>query len=92
MDPQILDLWSQALVTLAMVAGPFVAVSLAVGLLISIIQAATQLQESVLAFAPKLVAVGLMLAFAGHWFLNELMRFMQLSAETAARIGQNVGP
>jgi flagellar biosynthesis protein FliQ len=91
MDPAILDLWSGALVTLATVAGPFIAVALAVGLLMSIIQAATQLQESVLSFAPKLIAVGLLLALTGHWLLDHLGRYFHSVVEAAVRVGQGGG-
>jgi flagellar biosynthetic protein FliQ len=92
MDAAILDLWSKTLITLAMVAGPFVLVALAVGLLVSIVQAATQLQENVLAFAPKVIATGLLLALAGHWFLDQLVVFMREVAQAAIHIGQSGGP
>ena len=57
-----LDLWSRALITMASVAAPFLVVALVVGLAIALIQTATQLQESVLAFVPKLAAALLVMA------------------------------
>jgi flagellar biosynthetic protein FliQ len=91
MSGEILDLWRGALTTAALVGGPFVLAALAVGLLASILQAATQLQENLLSFAPKLIAVALVLALAGHWSLSELGRFFQEAASTVIRIGQEGG-
>jgi flagellar biosynthetic protein FliQ len=91
MDANILDLWRGSLMAVVSVAGPFVAVAFAVGLLTSIVQAATQLQESVLSFAPKLIAVGLLLLLAGNWLLDQLTRYTIEAAEAAARIGQGAG-
>lgn len=91
MEATILDMWREALITMVMVAGPFVLMAFAIGLITSIIQAATQLQESVLSFAPKLIGCGLLLAFAGHWLLDQLVRYTQVVHETAVRIGQNAG-
>jgi flagellar biosynthetic protein FliQ len=91
MDAAILDLWREALMTMVMVAGPFVLMAFALGLITSIIQAATQLQEAVLSFAPKLIGCGLLLAFAGHWLLDQLVRYFHVVAETAVRVGQTGG-
>ena len=49
-----LDLWNQALALLATIAAPFLITALVVGLLVALFQTATQLQESVLSFVPKL--------------------------------------
>lgn len=87
----ILDLWRSALETIVVVGGPFVVAALAVGLLTALIQAATQLQENVLSFAPKLVATGLVLFFAGHWSLDRLVSFTQQAAEAIVRIGAGGG-
>jgi|JI10StandDraft_1071094.scaffolds.fasta_scaffold1542866_2 flagellar biosynthetic protein FliQ len=76
----VLDLWRGALLTTALVGAPFLIVTLAVGLLIGVVQAATQLQENVLVFVPKLLAVGLVLAIGGHWLLGELVRYTERSA------------
>lgn len=71
----ILDLWRTALTVTVSVAAPFLVVCLAVGLAVAILQTATQLQESVLTFVPKLAAALLVLALAGHWMLDRLGRF-----------------
>jgi len=84
----LLDLWRDALTTAAVVGGPFLIASLAVGLVVSLIQAATQLQENVLSFVPKLIAIGLVMALAGHSLLDKLTRYTSHAVEQAATIGQ----
>jgi flagellar biosynthetic protein FliQ len=71
----LLDLWRSALMVTAAVSAPFLLVGLAVGLVVAVIQTATQLQESVLTFVPKLAAALLVIALAGNWMLDKLGRF-----------------
>ncbi len=71
----LLDLWRTALETMLTVGSPFLAAALVVGLTTSIFQAATQLQENVLSFVPKLAALGLILALAGPWLLGQLAEY-----------------
>lgn len=87
----LLDLWRDALITTAKVGGPFILGALAVGLLVSIIQAATQLQENVLTFVPKLIVIGLLLALAGQSLLSELTRYTERTAAQMVEIGRNAG-
>ena len=68
----LLDLWRDGLGTAIAVAAPFLAISLALGLVISIIQTATQIQEATLTFVPKLAGALIVLALAGHWLIDEL--------------------
>jgi flagellar biosynthetic protein FliQ len=62
------------LVTIKMVA-PILAVSLIVGLVISLFQAVTQIQEFTLTFVPKLAAVSVVILVTGPWMLNEIVTF-----------------
>jgi flagellar biosynthetic protein FliQ len=71
---QILDLWRNALSVVVEVSAPFLITALAVGLAVSIVQTATQLQESTLSFVPKLAAV-VVVALSGHWCLDRLGKF-----------------
>lgn len=80
----LLELWRAALLTAAMVIAPFVLAVLAVGVVVAIVQTATQLQESVLVFAPKLAAALLVTALAGHWLLDRLQAFSLRSFSHAA--------
>jgi flagellar biosynthetic protein FliQ len=57
------------------VCGPLLLLSLAVGLIISIFQATTQIQEQTLAFVPKIVAVLIGLVFFGPWMLSHMVSY-----------------
>lgn len=85
--PSTLDLWREALMTMAAVAAPFLIAALVTGLLVALIQTATQLQESVLAFVPKLIAAFVVLAFAGHYVMDRMTRFATTSIDRAAHPG-----
>lgn len=78
----ILDLWREALGLVAAVSAPFLITGLVVGLFVAVLQTATQLQESILSFVPKLIAALVVIAVAGHWTLDRLNRFT-VSAFTA---------
>lgn len=69
-EQAILQLAAGAMVTGAKLAAPIVLVSMGVGLVVSLFQSVTQIQEATLTFVPKLVAVGLVLAIAGHWMIG----------------------
>lgn len=56
-------------------AGPILVVSMAIGVLISIVQAATQIHEQTITFVPKLVVIGLMLLIMGSNMMNTLSDF-----------------
>jgi flagellar biosynthetic protein FliQ len=66
----ILDIGNQALYLIVSLAAPLLLAALAVGLLISIFQAATQIQEQTLSFIPKLVALVVALVVMGPWMLQ----------------------
>jgi flagellar biosynthetic protein FliQ len=59
-------------------AGPILMVTLAVGLFISIFQAATQINEMTLSFIPKLLAVGAALVLLGPWLISTMVDYMTL--------------
>ena len=67
---------SSALYLVIKVAAPVLLVSLVVGLIISIFQTVTSIQEQTLTFVPKLIAVFLSLILLGNWMLGELSGFM----------------
>ena len=71
----LLDLWRSAIGVTVAISAPFLIVGLAVGLTVAVLQTATQLQESILTFVPKLAAALLVIALAGHWMLDKLARF-----------------
>ena len=76
MGPEtVLDVERDALWMTVMLAGPLLGAALAVGLLIGIFQAATQIQEMTLSFIPKLLALVVALFIAGPWMIQVLVTF-----------------
>jgi flagellar biosynthetic protein FliQ len=71
----VLSIGRDALYTALLVAGPLLLLSLLVGLIISIFQATTQIQEQTLSFVPKIVAVFLGLVVFGPWMLQIMRDF-----------------
>lgn len=84
---ELLDLWRDAIMCMAMVSGPFLIVGLAVGLFTSLLQAATQMQENILSLVPKLISVGVVLAVAGSWLMDELTVFAIKCIGSIVQIG-----
>lgn len=71
-----------AFLTLLKVAGPVLLIALVVGLVVSIIQAATQIQEQTLSFVPKLLAIIAALVIMGNFILNSLIEFTESIFQT----------
>jgi flagellar biosynthetic protein FliQ len=67
----------QAMYVALLLAAPLLLVALTVGLVVSLFQAATQINESTLSFIPKLLAVVLMLVIAGPWMLETMLDYMR---------------
>ena len=76
MSPEtVASLGQQALWVMFLVSLPLLGVALVVGLLVSLLQAATQLNEITLSFVPKILAIGLAVVLAGPWMLHVMMDF-----------------
>lgn len=65
-----------AIFTIIKCAAPLLLVSLCVGLIISIFQTVTSIQEQTLTFVPKILAIFVMLMLTGHWIMNQMIDFM----------------
>jgi flagellar biosynthetic protein FliQ len=74
-DAQITQIAVQTMTMAAKVAAPVLLTALLVGFLISLFQAATQIQEPTLSFVPKIIAVSIALLLTGNWVLQELVSF-----------------
>ncbi len=74
---EILDIFRATILLILQLAGPILLVSISMGLLISIFQAATQIHEQTLTFVPKLFVIALVLIVAGSWMLTKIMDFFQ---------------
>ncbi|WP_376855390.1 flagellar biosynthetic protein FliQ [Brevundimonas faecalis] len=72
---QALGLMDQMLWSVVIIAAPVVAVVMIVGLVISVLQVATQLQEMTLSYIPKLLAAALMLILVGPWMIQRMVQF-----------------
>lgn len=71
----VIHLGQDALKTLAMVAAPMLLSTLIIGLIISIFQALTQINENTLTFVPKMIVIAIVLVLAGPWMLDILSTY-----------------
>jgi flagellar biosynthetic protein FliQ len=74
-DTIIIDIARQAVYLVLKASAPMLIASLVVGLIVSILQTVTSIQEQTLSFVPKLIAVFLVLILAGSWILNSLKEY-----------------
>jgi flagellar biosynthesis protein FliQ len=79
---QVFTFGQQGLYMLMLVAAPILLVVLLVGTVVSVIQAATQINEATLSFVPKVVATVLTLALAGPWMVTTLVEYIQQTLMT----------
>ncbi len=79
---QVLSEGQNALLMLLMVSAPVLLVVLVVGLLVSIFQAATQINEATLSFVPKIIAAVAVLVIGGPWMMSTLVEFLQRTLQS----------
>jgi flagellar biosynthetic protein FliQ len=78
MTPEsIMSMGHQAILVTLMVAAPLLLVALVIGLVVSIFQAATQINEATLSFIPKLIGIFATLVLAGPWMLTVLTDYLR---------------
>ena len=83
MDSQmVLTIGQQGLALLLMVSAPMLLTVLVVGLLVSVFQAATQVNEATLSFIPKLLAAVAVLAVAGPWMITSIVEYLQRTLQS----------
>lgn len=75
-EGQVMDISRQAIYTIILTAAPLLLTSLIVGLIISIFQTVTSIQEQTLTFVPKILAVFAVMLLVGAWMLNNMSDFM----------------
>ncbi|PIS10057.1 MAG: flagellar biosynthetic protein FliQ [Bdellovibrio sp. CG10_big_fil_rev_8_21_14_0_10_47_8] len=71
----VIQLGQDALKTTALLAGPLLLAALVIGLIVSIFQALTQINEATLTFIPKMVVVALVIVLAGPWMLDVMSSY-----------------
>ena len=73
----VVDIMREALFLILKTAAPPLIVSLVIGLIVSVFQTVTSIQEQTLTFVPKMVGMFLTLMIIGHWMLNGMTTFME---------------
>ncbi|HYV15137.1 MAG TPA: flagellar biosynthesis protein FliQ [Conexibacter sp.] len=73
----VINLAQQAMGLAIRVGGPLLLVGLAIGLVVSVFQAVTQIQEQSLSFIPKIVGVAAVIVVAGPWMLSQLLSYTE---------------
>ena len=81
-----LQWFQQLLWTAVLVGGPVVLAVVVVGLVIAVVQAATQVNDQAVAFGPKALVVVLTLVIAGPWMMSQLMQFTQAAFSAVGRM------
>jgi flagellar biosynthetic protein FliQ len=79
---QVFTTGQQGLLLLLMVAAPVLLTVLAIGLVVSVFQAATQINEATLSFVPKIVGAVVVLAVAGPWMMTTLVEYLQRTLQS----------
>lgn len=74
----VMDIASEALFLILKISLPVLLVSLGIGLLVSIFQTITSIQEQTLTFVPKLVGIFLALILLGDWMMTQMVEFMEI--------------
>ena len=78
-EGQVLDVAKEAIYTIIICSAPMLIISLVVGLIVSIFQTVTSIQEQTLTFVPKFIAIMAVMVLAGGWILNSMSDlFVQL--------------
>ena len=86
-DGDVGPLLRKSLLLILKLGGPPLAVALAVGLLMSLLQAVTQINEATLAFVPKMLAIGVVLLLTGGFMLAQLVDFSHLMFDRIIAVG-----
>ena len=87
MTPEtVMSIGQHALEMTMMLAAPLLLVALAIGLLVGVFQAATQINEMTLSFIPKLVGMSVALVVAGPWMLKELVAYTRTLIESIPQL------
>ena len=85
-DTDVTEIATQTMLVGAKCAAPILLTALLVGFMISLFQAATQIQEPTLSFVPKMIAVAIALLVTGNWVLNTLVSFTNQLFESLPRL------
>lgn len=85
-EGMILEIVRRSILTIVIVASPVLLISMVVGLVVSIFQATTSIQDQTLTFVPKIMAIFLSLIIFGPWMLGRLLEFTTWLLEYIAQV------
>jgi flagellar biosynthetic protein FliQ len=85
-DTQVIEIALKMMTVVAKVCAPILITSLAIGLVVSLFQSVTQIQEVTLTFVPKLAGVALVVLLTGHWMLGQIVGFTNELFNTLPRL------
>jgi flagellar biosynthetic protein FliQ len=74
-ETYLITLSQNAITVMLVIAGPVLLISLLIGTIISLIQAATQVNEVTMTFIPKIIGIGLVLILLGSWMMQQILVF-----------------
>lgn len=86
-DVAVIQIFREALMTILLVSAPMLGIGMIVGLVVSIFQTTTQIQEQTLTFVPKMVAIFLSIILFGAWMIRTLLNFTINMFSMIERIG-----
>jgi len=81
-------LGQKGMITIGLVGGPILMIAMVVGILVSLFQAVTQLQEMTVVFVPKILAVFLLMGLLGPWMLQQLVDYGEFCFESIPETSQ----
>lgn len=83
---EVITVVTHAMLLVAKVAGPVLVAALAVGLVVSVFQSLTQVNDYTLTFFPKLIVISVVIAVAGHWMLGDIVGFTKQLYESIPKL------
>lgn len=83
---EVMDIFQSAMLVAIKLAAPILIISILIGLIISVFQAATQIHEQTLTFVPKLIAIAVILILAGAWMLETMIDFTTYIFDMATKL------
>ncbi|MDE1148105.1 MAG: flagellar biosynthesis protein FliQ [Azospirillaceae bacterium] len=86
-EQEVIEIVRQSLLTVIIVSGPIMAVSMVVGLTISLFQALTQIQEQTLTFVPKIIAMFVALVFFAPFMMSHMISFTESVMDKIVGVG-----
>lgn len=85
-EEMVLTIGSEAIKTIILLAGPMLFAAMAVGIIVSVLQAVTQINEATLTFIPKMIAIIVVLAVMAPWMLEVMTHYTSQVLESAGEV------